>query len=153
MNGDAPRVTEPLDASAFVTDPCRSLTEAQLSTFNVGPGKPRSGDGPFPPGCGWFGDDGSISVAWLDENENGLADTYRRREVDAYFIETTVDGYPAVFIDFVDERADGRCGIVVGVSDTTSFYAQVRDAPAGDAGCEKAKQVASATLTTVKAGS
>lgn len=148
-----PRVPAPLDASTFVAEPCKSLTGAQLSSFNVGPGKPHGGDGVFPPGCGWFGDDGSISVGWLDDNENGLADTYRRRAVDAYFVETTVDGYPAVFTDYIDERANGRCGIVVGVSDTMTYYAQVRDAPAGDAGCEKAKQVASATLTTVKAGS
>jgi hypothetical protein len=152
-SGDVPRVSDPLDATSFVAEPCTSLTTAQLAEFKVGAGKPHGGDGVFPPGCGWHSDNGAISVAWLDENKNGLADTYRRRDVDPYFIETTVDGYPAVFTDFVDDRAKGQCGIVVAVSDTMTFYALVSDGPVGDAACDMAKQVGSATLTTVKAGS
>ncbi len=152
-SGDVPRVSDPLDATSFVAEPCTSLTTAQLAEFKVGAGKPHGGDGVFPPGCGWHSDNGAISVAWLDENKNGLADTYRRRDVDPYFIETTVDGYPAVFTDFVDDRPTGQCGIVVAVSDTITFYAQVSDGPVGDAACDKAKQVGAATLTTVKAGS
>jgi hypothetical protein len=149
---EAPRVASPLDADAFVAEPCSSLTDEQLTSFNVGEGKPQGGEN-LPPGCGWFGDSGAISVGWLAQNKNGLADTYRRKELDAYFIETTVDGYPAVFADATDERSTGVCGIVVGVSDTMTFYAQVSDGPVGDAACDKAEQVASATLTTVKAGS
>jgi hypothetical protein len=149
---DVPQVAIPLDATAFVAEACTSLTDAQQATFKVGAGKPHGG-GDLPPGCGWFGDEGSISVAWLSQNENGLADTYLRRDEDAYFIETTVDGYPGVFTDFTDGRSSGRCGVVVAVSDTMTFYASVNNGPVGDAGCEKAKQVAAAVLTTVEAGS
>lgn len=152
---EAPRVTTPLDGSAFAAAPCTSLTGAQLSDFGVNPpGDLRGEDGVFPPGCGWHGDGASISVGWLTDNENGLSDTYRRRELDAYFIETTVDGYPAVFTDGTDGRPSGRCGIVVGVSDTLTFYAVENGGQLeGDAACSRAKQVAAATLATVKAAS
>jgi hypothetical protein len=149
---NVPQVDSPLDASSFVAAPCTSLTDEQRTAFNVGAGKPHGG-GNLPPGCGWFGDDGAVGVGWLEQNENGLADTYLRRDEDAYFVETEVDGYPGVFTDLTDGRPSGRCGVVVAVSDTMTFYASVNAGPVGDAACDKAKQVAAAILDTVRAGS
>lgn len=150
-NSQAPRVTNPLDASTFVAEPCSSLTSAQLGTFEVRPpGTPRGGDGVLTPGCSWHGDAGSISIGWLTENKGGLSDTYRGRELEAYFVETTVDEYPAVFTDANDSRPQGHCGIVVGISDTMTFYATVDTRLDADGSCALAKQVAAAALATVK---
>lgn len=150
---EAPRVTNPLDASAFVAAPCSSLTPTQLNSFEVNPpGDLRKGEG-INPGCGWHGSLASISVGWIVLNEGGLSDTYRGRELEAYFIETTVDGYPAVFVDRTDGRSSGRCGIVVGVSETLTFYAVDNSHLDADAACARAEQIAAATIATVKAGS
>jgi hypothetical protein len=113
------------------------------------PGTTRGGDG-FTPGCTWRGDDGSVGLGWLTDNKGGLSDTYRRRELDAYFIETTVAEYPAVFVDATDDRDRGYCGIVVAVSDTLTYYASVHSRLDAEGACDLAEQVAAAALTTVK---
>lgn len=146
----APRVARPLDASAFVAAPCTTLTPAQLSSLKVAPpGTIRGGDG-FTPGCTWRGDRGSIGIGWLTDNKGGLSDTYRGRVLEAYFIETTVADYPAVFVDATDNRDRGYCGIVVGVSDTLTYYASVHSNLDAVGACGLAEQVAIAALTTVK---
>jgi hypothetical protein len=145
---EAPKVDHPLDAGPFLADPCTTLTANQLSSLAVKePGRPRTEPGP---GCAWFGDTQSVSVGWLTDNKGGLSDTYRGRELEAYFTPATVDGYPGVFVDATDDRATGHCGIVVGVSDTMTFYASVDSGLNAEESCALAKQVAAATVTTVK---
>jgi hypothetical protein len=150
--GDAPEVASPLDAGAFVSAPCTVLTSTQLSGFDVKePGKDLGGDGSSPPACAWGGNAQSVSIAWLTGNKGGLSDTYRRRDLDAYFIETMVDGYPGVFVASNDLRDSGECGIAVGVSDTLSFYATAVGRLDAEGSCDLAKQVAAAAIATVKA--
>ncbi|HEX6359726.1 DUF3558 family protein [Actinophytocola sp.] len=145
---EAPKVAVPLDASAFLAEPCTSLTSAQLSSFTVNPpGRPHTEPGP---GCGWFGAAQSVAVSWLLGNEGGLSDTYRGRELEAYFEPTMVEDYPGVFVDANDNRATGHCGIVVGVSDTLAFYATVASRLDAEGSCALAKQVAAAAIATVK---
>jgi hypothetical protein len=149
---EAPKVSDPLDASGFVAAPCASITPARLANFAVNPpGEVRELEG-VPQGCDWNGNDGSIGIDWLYQNKGGLSDTYRGgSDLNAYFIETVVDGYPGVFVDGTDGRPSGRCGIVVGVSDTLTFYVQVFNGQLGaDGSCAQAKQVAAAALATVK---
>ncbi len=151
---DVPKVADPLDASTFVAAPCTALTSTQLNQLGVNPpGRARGNDGVEEPGCSWHGTGTSVSIGWITANPNGLADSYRGRDREAYFIETTVDGYPAVFVDRTDGRATGRCGILVAVSDTMTFYtAENGGQLVGDAACTRAKEVAAAALATVKAG-
>ena len=149
---EAPQVATPLDVSAFIAEPCSLLTTAQLRSLAVNPpGELTELDG-APDGCNWHGADGSFGIGWLKENEGGLSDTYRRGpEMNAYFIETSVDGYPGVFADGTDGRPSGVCGIVVGVSDTLTFYAQVSNGKLdADQSCTYAKQVATAAIATIK---
>jgi hypothetical protein len=147
---EAPKVANPLDASAFLAAPCNTLTSAQLSDLAVKPpGRPQSEPGP---GCGWFGDTQSVGIGWLLDNKGGLSDTYRGRELEAYFEPTVVEEYPGVFVDSIDSRGTGHCGIVVGVSDTLTFYATVDSRLDAEGACALAKQVAAAALATVKEG-
>ncbi|MFC4853597.1 DUF3558 domain-containing protein [Actinophytocola glycyrrhizae] len=154
---EAPRVADPLDATRFLTDPCAVLTPAQLATFKVSrPGKPDTDSeiakqvGPL---CSWRADTeipSSIGVTWQRGNKNGLGDLYRIRDRYDYFEPTTVDGYPAVFRDSSDARADGDCLISVGVSDSLTFTAGESGTLDAHGACDRAAQVAAAVLATLK---
>lgn len=116
----APRVSVPLDAGRFLSQPCSVLTTAQLSRFNISkPGEPDTDSQVAKasgPGCSWKADGEpfrGLDMSFLTGNKKGLSDIYRgQKENDqfAYFEETTVDGYPAVFADGTDARSQGSCG-------------------------------------------
>lgn len=153
----APRVTDPLDATRFFTEPCTVLSQAQLATFEVSrPGIPTTTgavaeySGPY---CSWHAATelaSMIGVGFLTGNENGLSDTYRGRDQFDYFIPTTVDGYPAVFVDGSDLRDSGSCNITVGISDTLAFNAAEQGRLDAQGSCDRARQVAVAALATLK---
>jgi hypothetical protein len=157
--GGAPRVVDPLDGTRFFTEPCTVLRKAQLAAFDVSrPGIPTTtgavaeNAGPY---CSWHAATelaSTIGVGFLTGNKNGLSDIYRGRDRFGYFIPTTVDGYPAVFADLADGRETGRCSLAVGVSETQMFRATEQGRLDAQGSCDRAKQVASAALATLKAG-
>jgi hypothetical protein len=135
------------------------LTPAQLQTFGIS--KPGRGTttgaiaeqvGPY---CTWTADpevDSTVGVGFITGNKHGLSDTYRGRPGFAYFEETMVDGYPAVFEEGVDGRPSGVCNITVGISDTLTFRSSEQGGRKGQGSCDRAKQVAGAVIVTLKAG-
>lgn len=153
----APRVAHPLDASKILADPCAVLTPAQLAGFGVS--RPGRGDtdseiaktvGPL---CIWSADTeipSNIGIAWQSGNKNGLADLYRMRDEWKYFVETTVEGYPAVFNDSIDNRDGGDCAITVGVSDALTFTASETGMLDADGACARAEKVATAAVVTMR---
>jgi hypothetical protein len=153
----APRVTSALDGTAFFTKPCDVLTAAQLQTLNLPPGKPDTDSAvarSSGPGCGWTNSDtrSTVGVGFLSGNKNGLSDTYRGRDrFTGYFEPTEVDGYPAVFNDTSDFRPQGTCIMTVGISNTLTFIASERGR-LGQKSCDRAKQVASMVIQTIKSG-
>lgn len=155
----APRVSHPLDANRFLTRPCDVLTQAQLQTFGVSKaGKPDT-DSEIAkrvgPGCAWIADpevNSTISIGFMTANKNGLSDTYRSRSRFDYFEETTVDGYPAVFNGAPDGRPQGICGITVGISDQLTFFISEQGGRKGQASCDRARDVATAVIMTLKGG-
>ena len=122
----APRVATPLDATHLLDRPCAALDDDQLASFGVGSaGEPDPGGqgvaNTVGPSCEWRGEDttrDSITIIWYTEGETGLTRHYGHRDEAAYFEETTVDRYPAVFVGWMDTRDAGSCDIVVGVTDT-----------------------------------
>ncbi len=125
----APKVANPLDATAFLTKPCSVLSTSQLASLTLpGPGTPDTEGGIAKyagPSCGWKDSlNGSYTdVAFMTGNRNGLADVYRGRAIgrfDGYWVETSVDGYPGVFkgIAGPDHRKDGSCELDIGISET-----------------------------------
>jgi hypothetical protein len=153
----APRVSNSLDASRFLTRPCDVLSQTQLTSFGVSRlGKPDTDSQiakQVGPGCTWNADpevNSTIGVGFLTGNKRGLSDTYRGRSQFDYFDETTVDGYPAVFADGTDGRPAGRCNITVGISDTLAFSASEQGGRKGQDSCDRAKQVAAAVIATLK---
>jgi hypothetical protein len=82
-----------------------------------------------------------------------LSDTYRGRDrFKGYFEPTDVDGYPAVFNDPSDFRGSGSCNITVGISNTLAFQLSADDGKLGTKSCDRAKQVASMVIQTIKSG-
>ncbi|MBP2331015.1 hypothetical protein JOF56_011400 [Kibdelosporangium banguiense] len=93
-----------------------------------------------------------MGVGFLVGNKNGLSDIYRGRDrFKGYFEPTQVDGYPAVFSDSGDYRSQGTCGIAVGISDTMTIRVS-EQGRLGVKSCDRAKQVASMVIQTIKAG-
>ncbi|MFC5107557.1 DUF3558 domain-containing protein [Kibdelosporangium philippinense] len=159
----APRVTTPLDASKFLSQPCTVLTPAQLQSLTLPvQGKPDTDSQVAKtagPSCLWINNDTpsfAISIGFLTGNKRGLSDTYRGHEQGAfpgYFEPTSVDGYPAVFNDLSDGRAGGDCTITVGVSDTLTLRVSHQGSRfTGAAACDRAKQAAALGIQTLRAG-
>lgn len=155
----APPVDVPLDATAFLTQPCAVLSRGQLAAFDVSragiavtTGAVAEQAGPF---CVWHASperSSTIGVGFLTGNKNGLSDTYRGREGFEYFKPTTVEGYPAVYANDPDLRSSGHCLIVVGISDSLTFNASEQGRLDARGACERALAVAKAALATLKGG-
>lgn len=103
------------------------------------------------PGCSWTADAHSgvgndLAITWVTTSSTGLGlqFTYARKSVFKYWTTTTVDGYPAVIGDVMDDRAKGSCTINVGVSDTMLFIADYNgwNEPQKSQSCQLVQQVA-----------
>ncbi|MGH3864323.1 DUF3558 domain-containing protein [Actinokineospora sp.] len=159
--GDAPKVTKPLDASAFLTQPCALLTAEQLAALNVTkPGKPATSGGiaeTVGPYCGWSDNredpHRGYSAGIIIGNKNGLSDMYRSKKQFAYFEPTTVDGYPGIFYDAADQRDRGSCNMAVAISDTVLIRVSERASDSvGRASCDGATKLAESVLANLKKG-
>jgi hypothetical protein len=153
----APRVSDPLNATRFLARPCDVLTQSQMKTFGISkPGKPDTESeiaNRVGPGCTWTADsavNSTIGFGFTTGNKHGLSDIYRGRSRFDYFEETTVEGYPAVFNGAPDSRAQGVCGITVGITDTLTFLLSEQGGRKGQGSCDRAKQVAAAVIATLK---
>lgn len=156
----APTVSQPLDATRFLGNPCAALDKSQLSSFGItGAGRPDTTSGVAEasgPGCTWSNeqDYSAIAVGFITGNKHGLDDLYQAKVMQppgyfGYFEPTTVDGYPAVFNDGTDGRSTGRCALAVGVNETMTLFTQQQGGD-GPKSCSVAKQVAAAVITTLK---
>jgi hypothetical protein len=153
----APTVENPLDASAYLDNPCTVLNAAQLANLGVvRPGIPET-EGPIAehigPQCIWHAApevNSSIDVGFITGDDHGLGALYAARETQEYFEETTVQDYPAVFHSGVDLRVNGSCNISVGISNTLSFRTSEDGGRTASDACARAKKVAEAVVTTLK---
>ena len=152
----APPVTSPLNASAYLTQPCSILTGEQLTSLGFPPqGKPDTHSGPADiagPACTWQNEQRTTQAAFITANKNGLSDIYRgHQQGDFQFWQpTTIAGYPAVFNDPTDLRSVGACGLNVGISDTLTILVAVEGSDTDP--CAPARQAAAMVIDTLKAG-
>lgn len=115
-----PKVPAPLPTEKLIADPCTALSDADATTLGLAaPGKVNS---ITPRGCDWQSADpelkaNGVTISPIVQNTNGLADTYSMKSSQAYFEETQISGYPAVFAAPSDSRKTGACGLVVGITD------------------------------------
>ena len=150
----------PLDVTRFLSQPCAVLTPAQLQSLALpSPGTPDTDSAiakAAGPACAWQNSNGSTNgVSFTTGNQHGLADLYRGHEEGkfaGYFEPTTVESYPAVFKDVADYRGQGTCALSVGVTDSLTFLTSELGSLKGSASCDRAKQVATAVVQTLKGG-
>ncbi|MGH3860194.1 DUF3558 domain-containing protein [Actinokineospora sp.] len=153
----APRVSDPIEAAAFIENPCSVLTIDQTATLKLEKEGTPKDLGSKDPYCTWNSDDDRehYTFGWLASNKNGLADTYRADRSDpdfaAYFEPVTVSGYPGVFEDGKDRRDGGECNMVVGVRDELTFRVGSTRGP-GKKSCENIKAIAEQAIATMKTG-
>ena len=153
----APKVTTPLDASKFVADPCLTLTDTQRQQFDIKDAGQRNdvGNGVA---CAWIFDGekhGGAGVSFATKITNGLSNAYQLSSSgyfkNGYFEPASVDSYPAVFSDIKDDRTQGKCHLLVGISDQLAFGVSIEGTPDLNS-CKAATNVAQAVLNTMKAG-
>ncbi len=149
----APRVANPLDASRFISDPCSSLTSADviglgvLNSINGGGGRNAGGVG-----CDWTGSPGgSVSIGWETADTGGLSDLYAKSDTIAYWQPVTVDGYPAAYGDVIsDGRALGDCELSVAVNDHLFFMSSFDNPANANQSCALAKQAAADVIRNLR---
>jgi hypothetical protein len=153
----APKVQNPLDTTAFHQQPCRVLTADQLPVLGLdAPGEQRDGVGA--PECNWNNRSTGASLGMQFElaNSGGLSTLYERRaERDLWLELPPIEGFPAVAASARDSRSQGRCTVVVGVTDSLEFSvgATLSRAKQGQIDpCEPTQLAAKLILQTLKKG-
>jgi hypothetical protein len=148
----APRVAHPLNAAAFVSKSCSSLTVSDLSAIGMTGAQSSGADSDaVGTGCSWTLNEKAVNVGWETSDPDGLSDLYALKPQRAYWYVLTVSGYPAVESDAVDDRSDGGCQVNVGVNDHLFFLVSVEGASSGDQACSQAKQTGAAVIANLQA--
>ncbi|WP_037368593.1 DUF3558 domain-containing protein [Amycolatopsis orientalis] len=152
---DVPKVPAPLDVAKYEQNPCSVLTPAQATqTFNAVRSRQIAGN--VAPVCNWNDSANSSLAIGLLPGQGGLATVYQNRSSTGYFEPApSIDGYPAVFTNVLDNRADGGCQVAVGVRDDEAFTSSAllfKQSPSYGDPCSVALNAAKAALATIKAG-
>jgi hypothetical protein len=150
----APKVTQPLNASALVAKPCSSLTLSNVAGVGLTDAISNSDSDANGKACSWAGEaGGAVAVSWDTANTHGLSDLYAKQSTYAYWQPTTVTGYPAVYGDGLgDQRANGDCVLNVGVSDQLAFFVQYNNPANATQACSLAGKAAADVIANLKGG-
>lgn len=156
--GKAPPVTNPLDVSKFMTNPCLSITSTQAADLTIEPqGKRVTTDSVQ--GCAWpYGPNRAydITVGYIvPDAKNGLQNLYDLNAAGqyngGYFEPTTIDGYPGAYNSILEDRAKGRCQLSVGLNNQTLLFMLLRGPDNTDL-CKGVAKAATAVVETIKRG-
>lgn len=154
----APSVANPLKSDKFLANPCSMLTEPQLQEFQAqGPGKQEESD--IGIRCTWdFGPNKAIngSAGFIPSITDGLSNAYGQNAAgwykDGYFEPAEVDGYPAVYQSVSDQRSNGVCGMLLGISNQTVIQTLIQRVGTGGDACKNVLNLTKAALKTIKEG-
>lgn len=157
------RVDHPLDVSAYVGDPCRTVPPSVLAPLGYSsPGEPHTAaaaDTSAGPYCGWLIGAGGLSVQVglltgnRDRGIGGLSGLYQGKaagQVGFLAPAPAVAGYPAVYTGLRDRRAQGDCGLDVGIADDLVFSVAALGYQGEQDSCHVAETVAAAVVGTLK---
>jgi len=120
--GGAPKVPNPLPASALAGDPCQSMTPAQLKDALGQVQQTKQDSTPkVGPGCTWSNLDSgaNLGVDYDTEVNTGLSGWYENTKPQAtVWREVTVQGFPAV-AHVTPSGGDSKvfCQLSIGISD------------------------------------
>ncbi len=152
--GEAPKVTNPLDATFLVSDPCAALSAGQLGELGLADGETRPNKELESEACRWKRTEESLDSVDLTAfvgDTDGLNSVYANKDSSEYFEPTEVAGYPAVYTGLVDARDSGTCNLWVGVNDQAVLHIMTNlvSAESAEASCGLAADVAEAAITTL----
>lgn len=125
-----PLVADPLDADPFINRPCDLLPRTWTDKQGFENGEPKDPEATLSgPACVWRAPvgsetaEGKVHVIILTQPRDvgmggvrGLYEGSRTGQYD-FFELTSVDGYPAAFVDAADQRDQGSTRLAVGVED------------------------------------
>jgi hypothetical protein len=162
---EAPPITDPLDADAFLDDPCELTPLAELSGLGYAePGEPKTEDDVARelsgPSCHWSGAEAGVGMTVQIQTvnrDNGIGGIAGLHEAAANgqlgFLEQTDDlsGYPAYFAGLSDRRSTGSCGLAVGIADDLNFTVTSLGYQGADDSCGNSVAVAEIVIDTLKA--
>jgi hypothetical protein len=147
----APKVQHPLDPSAMIKSPCSALTPSDLSALGLPGAQTTNDSGGSGAACAFSVGEKNVAMSWPSTVTHGLSSFYAIRSEQAYFIPTTVSGYPAVEGDSDDTRSTGSCVVNVGVNEQKYFFASADGWGNGKQACSMAKKTAAAIIKNLQA--
>lgn len=156
----APKIQNPLNVKAVEADPCSAVTAAQVQAFGLPGVTGRVGSSDLGPDCVWLGSSTpgrmSPAVGVLPEGTN-LSTILPKKDTAYQVFEALPDiqGYPAYITLLVDQRKDGNCSVLVGVSDEKAILSTFQSdegSPKFSDPCGAATEFANLAITTIKAG-
>ncbi len=156
---NVPKVSVPLDPSAYLPDPCKVVPESLMTELGfTKPGKPNvnTSTSTGGPSCAWLAGAKGNTVAILtgnrDRGAGGLVTIYANKGALYAFVEPApdVEGYPAVYAQATDHRSRGECGIFVGIADDLVFTVHNTGYQGEQDSCAAAQKVAAAVVKTLK---
>ncbi|WP_336160416.1 DUF3558 domain-containing protein [Amycolatopsis sp. VC5-11] len=151
---EVPQVPHPLNVRKYEQDPCALLPQA-AEVF--GAVRNRKITGNVAPVCSWNDRENSSLAVGLVPGQGGLATVYGNRSSTGYFEPApSIDGYPAVYTNVLDNRSDGGCQVAVGVRSDETFTSSVilfPRSPSYADPCAVALKAATAVVATLRAGS
>lgn len=152
----APKVPAPLPTDEITANPCNALSTAQMNNLGVTPPGTAS---PNQTGtvCQWQASKNTSNYAFvnvLTADKNGISDIYANRDSGnfAYFEPVQVDGYPGVYGEPKDDRANGSCSLFLGVTDQLALGVSVELLTGSNKShpCDSANQIATAVVEHLK---
>lgn len=154
----APAITNPLDVSKFVANPCLSITPDQTTDLTIS-AQSKPLDIETGKACSWpYGPnlDRDIVVTYITPDaKDGLQNLYNLNAAagysNGYFEPTNIGGYPALYEDLSDTRQKGRCQLAVGINPQVFFTVLNRGQSNTDL-CKGAAKVANDVVDTAKKG-
>jgi hypothetical protein len=156
---NVPKVSAPLDPSAYLADPCKVVPESLMTELGfTKPGKPNvnTTTSKAGPSCAWLAGAKGNTVAILtgnrDRGAGGLVALYASKGTLFAFVEPApdVEGYPAAYAQLKDNRSAGECGIFVGIADDLVFDVHNTGYQGEQDSCDAAQKVAAAVVKTLK---
>ncbi len=156
----APKIQNPLDVKAFDADPCSTVTPAQVQAFGLPGVNGRVNSTEAGAACVWLGASTAAKMApgagILREGTN-LSTILPKKDVTYQVFEEqpAVQGYPAYLALVADQRKDGGCDLLVGVSDERAMFftfSSFDGSPRYADPCAAVTEFANLAITTIKAG-
>lgn len=114
---DVPPIANPIQAPGLADNPCQALSGDQAQQLGLSQGNPETdSSGPV---CIWEYADVSVNqvvIGVTSKFDGGLADVYARKDALGFFKETTVAGYPGVYVGKYGPPDEGFCQLYVGLN-------------------------------------